>query len=231
MGHSKLNSSFGRISRKAALASTPAASRRISQDTLRRWEKTAREASVVCNQAASFNRCLFKVQSDMQTQIKTICGKSKGKGSNKATKATEELQFLMDFNASITQAAVKEHLTDFVFITMGYLTLAHRDAYLNHLKNGIKPYTLAALRIGPLHIATLFPGAVIKRAEEKIAYFDSKSQSTSAASRSKGRFHPYERSERKSEGQSEAKQERPAWKNINRRQFRRGKGNNSNFSS
>ena len=56
-GHCKLNSSFGRISRKAALASTPPASRRISQDTLRRWERTAREASVVCNQSASFNRC------------------------------------------------------------------------------------------------------------------------------------------------------------------------------
>ena len=109
---------------------------------------------MVCNQAASFNRCLFKVQSDMQTQIKTICGESKGKGSNKATEATEELQFLMDFNASITQAAAKvmEHLTDFVFITMGNLTLACRDVYLNHLKNGIKPDALAALRTGPLHI-------------------------------------------------------------------------------
>ena len=78
-GHSKLNSSFGRISRKAALVSTPPPSRRISKDTLRRWEKTTREASVVCNQAASFNRCLFKVQRDMQTQIKTLRGKAKRK--------------------------------------------------------------------------------------------------------------------------------------------------------
>ena len=140
--------------------STLPASGRISQDSLRRWEKTAREASVVCNQAATFNRCLFKVQRDMQTQIKTIHGESKGKGSTKASEATEELQFLMDFNVSITQAAV--------FITMGNLTLAHRDAYLSHLKNGIKPDTLAALRTGPLHIATLFPEAVIKRAEEEI---------------------------------------------------------------
>ena len=188
---------------------------------------------MVCNQAASFNRCLFKVQSDMQTQIKTIRGESKGKGSTKASEATEELQFLMDFNASITQAAAKamEHLTDSVFITMGNLTLDHCDAYLNHLKNGIKPDTLAALRTGPLHIATLFLEAVIKLAEEEIAYYDSKGQSTSAASRSIGWFHPYERSERKSEGRSEAKQERPAWKNISRRQFRRDKGKNSNFSS
>ena len=210
-GPSKLNSSFGRISRKAALASTPPASHRIYQDTLRRWEKTAREASVVCNQAASFNRCLFKVQRDVQTQIKTIRGESKGKGS--------------------TKAKAMEHLTDFVFITMGNLTLARHDAYLNHLKNGIKPDTLAAFRTGPLHIAMLFPEVVIKWEEEEIAYYDSKGQSTSSALRLKGRYYPYERSEKRSEGRSEVKQERPAWKNINRRQFRRGKGKNSNFSS
>ena len=168
----------------------------------------------------------------MQTQINTICGESKGKGSTKASKATEELQFLMDFNASITQASVKtmEHLTDFMLITMGNLTLARRDAYLNHLKNGIKLDTVAALRTGPLHIATLVPETVIKWEEEEIAYYDSKGQSTSSSSRIKGRYHPYERSER-SEGRSEAKQERPAWKNISRRQFRGGKGKNSNFSS
>ena len=175
-GHCKLNSSFGRISRKAALASTPPASRRISQDTLRRWERTAREASVVCNQSASFNRCLFKVQKDMQAQLRTIRSDSKCKGSTKSAEATEELQFLMEFNSSITQAAAKamEHLTDFVFITMGNLTLARRDAYLNHVKNGIKLDTLAALRTAPLHISTLFPDAVIKRAEEEIAHYDNK---------------------------------------------------------
>ena len=114
-GHSKLNSSFGRIARKAALASTPPASRRISQDTLRRWERTAREASVVCNQTASFNCCLFKVQANMQSQIRTVRGEGKGKGSAKVSEATEELQFLMEFNSSITQAAAKamEHLTEF----------------------------------------------------------------------------------------------------------------------
>ena len=97
-GHCKLNSSFGRIYRKAALSSTPPASRRISQDTLRRWERTAREASVVCNQAASVNRC----QKDMQAQLRTIRSKNKGKRPSKSAEATEELQFLMEFNSSIT---------------------------------------------------------------------------------------------------------------------------------
>ena len=232
-GHSKLNSSFGRIARKAALASTPPASRRISQDSLRRWERTAREASVVCNQAASFNRCLFKVQADMQSQIKTIRSEGKGKGSSKVSEATDELQFLMDFNANISHATAKamEHLTEFVFFTMGNLTLARRDAYLNHLKNGIKPDTFAALRTGPLHIPTLFPESAIKRAEEEIAHFDSKNQPAASSSRAKARFHPYERQERKQEGRSEFKQERPAWKNISKRQFRKPKGRNSNFSS
>ena len=56
----------------------------------------------------------------------------------------------------------------------GNLTLARRDAYLIHLKNGVKPDTLAALRTAPLQIATLFPDSVIKKAEEEIAYYDSK---------------------------------------------------------
>ena len=165
----------------------------------------------MCHQAASFNRCLFKVQRDMQTQLKTVRIESKGKGPSKASEAAEELQFLMEFNSSISQAAAKvmEHLTDFVFITMRNLTLARRDAYLNHVKNGIKPDTLAALRIVPLHISTLFPDAVIKQAEEEITHYDNKGQSTSLSSHYKGRFHPYERSSKKAEGRLEAKQERP----------------------
>ena len=169
----------------------------------------------------------------MQTQLKTIRGKSKGRRSSKASKATDERQFLMEFNAGINQAAAKamEHLTHFVFITMGNFTLAHRDAYLNHMKNGIKPDMLAALRTAPLHISTLFPDAVIKRAEEEIAYYDNKGQSTSSSSRIRGWYHPYERSEKRSEGRSETKQERHVWKNIGRWQFRGGMGKDSNFSS
>ena len=232
-GPAKLNNSFERIARKAALAATPPASRRISQDTLRRWERTAREASVVCNQTASFNRCLVKVQGDMQAQLKVICSDNKGKVSKKLSDASEELQFLMEFNSSITQATAKamEHLTDFVFITMGNLALARRDSYLSHLKNGVKPDTFAALRTGPLHIATLFAETVVKKAEEEIALYDSKSHPTATTSHTRQRFHPYERPDKKQESRSEGKQHRPAWKNINRRPFKRGRGKASNFSS
>ena len=225
-GPSKLNSSFGRISRKTGMTSIPPASRRISQDTLRKWEKSAREAPVICNQAASFNRCLFKVQQEMQSQLKIIRGESKGKGSKKMSEASDELQFLMTFNSSITQAAAKamEHLTDFTFITMGNSTLARRGAYLSHLKNGIKQDTFAALRTAPLQIGTLFPDSIIKRAEEEISHYDSKAKAS--------RYHPYERTDaKKPESRSEGKQEMPAWKNIGRRQFKRGRGRYANFSS
>ena len=104
----------------------------------------------------------------MKDQLKILKAESKGKGSTKASTAAEELNYLMDFNSSITQAAAKsmEHLSEFVSIIMGNLTLICRDAYLSHLRTGIKPDTLTALRSAPLHISTLFPDSVIKRAEE-----------------------------------------------------------------
>ena len=115
----------------------------------------------------------------------------------------------MEFNSSITQATAKamEHLTDFVFITMGNLALARRDSYLSHLKNGVKPDTFAALRTGPLHIATLFSEAVVKKAEEEIALYNNESHPTATTSHARHRFHPYERSDKKQESRSEGKQE------------------------
>ena len=76
----------------------------------------------------------------------------------------------MNSNTSITQAAAKtmEHLTKFVFICTGNVTLAHRDAYVTHLKRGIKPDTRAALRTVPMHISTLFLGSIIKKARDTL---------------------------------------------------------------
>ena len=96
----------------------------------------------------------------MQTQLKVVKSElSKGKSSERVSHAADELQFLLNFNSSITQSMAKtlEHLTYFVFVTVANTTLARRDSYLSHLKMGIKPDTLAALRTGPLHIATSFP--------------------------------------------------------------------------
>ena len=228
---SKLNSCFSRISRQYGLTSTPPASRRISQESLRRWEKSAREASVICNQAASFNRCLFRVQKDMQNQLRNLRSDCKGKGSSKSSNTMDELKYLMDFNSSIMQAAAKtmEDLSEFVFISMGNLTLARRDAYLTHVKSGIKPDTIAALRTAPLHIPTLFPDSVIKRAEEEISHLESRGQSSS--SRSKARFHPYDRPDKKSDRRQDKKGDKPAWKSIGKGRYRKPRGKASNYSS
>ena len=132
---SKLNSCFSQITRQSGLTSTPPASCRLSQETLQKRKKSSRAATPICNQAASFNRCLFKVQQNMQKQMKTIRSEGKGKGSAKMFSALDELQFLMDFNASITQAAAKTmgHPSEFVFVSVGNLTLARGDSYLNHI--------------------------------------------------------------------------------------------------
>ena len=208
---SKVNSTYSRIAKAAGISSTPPASRQISQDNLRRWEKLAREASTISNQAAGFNRCLYRVQDNMKSQLKSIKTEmAKGKSSSRASGAADELQFLMNFNASIIQVMAKtlEHLSDFVFVTVANTTLARRDSYLLHLKAGIKPDTLASLRTAPLHIPTLFPDEALWQAEQDIATFESKGQPHSGK---KGHFHPYGRPEKRGDNR---KQERPAWKKV-----------------
>ena len=187
---SKLSSSYGRITRAAGITASPHPSIQITHDNLRRWEKSAGEASTYRNQAAGFSRCLLKVQENMHSQLKVIrTHLNKGKCSPKVSTAVDELQYLADFNSSISRAMAKtmEHLSDFVFLTVANSTLARRDAYLSHLKSGIKPDTLAALRTAPLQMTTLFPDEVLKQAEQDIATFESKNQPLSSK---KGRFPP-----------------------------------------
>ena len=220
-GSSRLNSTYLRIARQAGIASNPPLSRPISQENLRKWERSARESSVICNQAAGFKCCLLKVQQNMQTQLKAIRTESKGKSSNKIATATDELQFLLDFNSGVCQAMAKamEHLTDFVFVNIANTTLLRRDSYLSYLKAGVKADTLNALRAAPLDLDTLFPDKMVKQAEEDIAAFD---RNRSGSVYKKGRYHPYKKQDKKSDSK---KQDRPVWKNISSHgQHRRGKG-------
>ena len=107
-GSFRINSTYLRIARQAGIASNPPLSRPISQETLRNGKDQPG------------NRCLLKVQQNMQTQLRTIRAESKGKTASKVSAATDELQFLLDFNSSVCQAMAKamEHLTDFVFIAL-----------------------------------------------------------------------------------------------------------------
>ena len=97
------------------------------------------------------------------------------KSAFKVATVTDELQYLMDFNVSISQAMAKtiEHLTDFVFVSMT-TRLTRKDAYLSHLKSLIKPDILATLRTAPLQLTTLLPYNVIKQAEEDVSSYESK---------------------------------------------------------
>ena len=89
---------------------------------------------------------------------------------------------------------------------------------MTHVKTGIKPDTLATLRTARLQIGTLFPDSVIKCAEEDIAHYESEGQST--LSRSKGPYHLYEHSDRK----SDERPDKPAWRSIGSKgQTRKGK--------
>ena len=190
----KLNSSFSRVSRPSGLTSPAPPSRTISQDTLRRWEKSAREATYICNQAAGLSRCVSKVQQSMASQLKILQSEhSKGKSADKVGGATEELQYLMTFNSSITQCMTKtmEHLSDFAFVCMYNFTLARRDSYLAHMKTGLKPDTLAALRQAPMESATLFPDTILKKAEDDISKFEERGHSHAGSSnRKESRYHP-----------------------------------------
>ena len=127
----KLNSMFSRVARRS-LPSAPA-SRTFSQDTLRRWEKAFREQSVMCNHAAGLSRCLTKVQDSMVTQLKSLrSDSSKGKSAERTQQAVDELEYLVTFNRSISQAMQRtmQDLSEGVFISMANLTLARRDRYL-----------------------------------------------------------------------------------------------------
>ena len=113
------------------------ASRTISQDTSRRWERAFREQSVMCNQAAGLSRCLTKVQDSMVTHFKTLCvDKTKGKAAERMQQAVEELEYLVTFNRSISQAMQRtmQDLSEGVFISMANLTLARRDSYLEFIR-------------------------------------------------------------------------------------------------
>ena len=52
----KLNSQFPWITRASAYPSTGLPSRPIAQESLRRWERAAREDSYIINHAAGFSR-------------------------------------------------------------------------------------------------------------------------------------------------------------------------------
>ena len=227
----KLNSMFSRVARRS-LPSAPA-SRTFSQDTLRRWEKAFREQSVMCNHAAGLSRCLTKVQDSMTTQLKHLRpDSSKGKSAERMQQTVDELDYLVTFNRSISQAMQRtmQDLSEGVFISMANLTLARRDSYLEYIRGGVKPDTLTALRTSPVHLLSLFPDSLLVKAEDEISRSEER-RSAGTTQRKPGRFHPYVPSNGRSSHQPDRKPTQPAWKQIRDRQTgQKGGGKASNFT-
>ena len=163
----KLNHSFSRVARRNLPSAPP--SRAFSQDLLRRWERAAREQTIMCNQAAGLSRCLTRVQDSMNSQLKSMRLDSKGKSSEKIKKAVSELEYLTTFNRSVSQAMARtmQDLSEAVFINMANFTLARRDSYLDYLHAGVKQDTLHALRTSPVHLNALFPDQLLSKLRKK----------------------------------------------------------------
>ena len=90
------------------LAPGSPAARPIAQETLRIWERSSRNSSFICNQAASFSHCLTKVDDSMVTQHRIIQGDIvKGKSATKTQEAVEKLAYLMTFNQCHTGQLIK----------------------------------------------------------------------------------------------------------------------------
>ena len=150
----KLNSTFSGVAR-CSLPSAPA-SRTFSQDTLRWWERAFREQSVMCNQAACLSRCLTKVQDSMVTQLKSLgVDKTKGKTAERTQQAVDELEYLVTFKQSISQAMQRtmQDLSEGVFISMANLTQLFRvytwwskARYFNCLTYSTSPSSLSVSR-------------------------------------------------------------------------------------
>ena len=134
----KLNSTFSRVARQNLPTAPP--SRALNQDILRRWERVAREQSIMCNQAAGLSRCLTRVQDSMSTHLSSLhVDKGKGKSSERMQQAVDELEYLVTFNRSISQAMARtmQDLSLGVLISVANFTLAHRDSYLVYLHAGV----------------------------------------------------------------------------------------------
>ena len=146
------------------------------------------------------------------SSAETVHLDKKGKSSERTKQAVDELDYLVTFNRSISQAmaGTMQDLSGGVFINTANFTLARRDSYLEYLHAGVKQNTLNALRTSPVHLNSLFSGHLITKAEEEICRSEER-RSVGQSHRRQGRFHPYASSD-KSASHPDLKSSVPAWK-------------------
>ena len=168
----------------------------------------------------------------MVTHLKTLrVDRTKGKAAERTQQAVEELEYLVTFIRSISQAMQRtmQDLSEGVFISMANLTLARRDSYLEFIRGGVKPDTLTALRTAPVHLHSLFPDSLLVKAEDEISHSEERC-SFGSSHRKPRRFHPDASSSGRSTQQLDRKPTTPAWKQIRDRQLGQKGGKTLNFT-
>ena len=210
----KVNSHFPRLTRASAYLSTGPPSRPISQESLQRCERAAREDSYIINHAAGFSRCSTELQGKMSQNVAVLSARlSKGKAQKETSDALNDLRDLLAFHqrVSIALGTSLQHLADSLFVHMSNMILLRRDSYLDFVKPGVKQDTMNSLRNAPLFGYALFPDAAIMTAEQDIQ----KAESSSVAQgpgpgalqhtswRGSHRYKPYDRWDRRPSASSE----------------------------
>ena len=241
-----MNSQFPRITRASAYPLTGPPSRPIAQESLRRWERAAREDSYIIKHAAGFSRCSTELQDKMSQNIALLCSRlSKGKAPKDVTNALNDLRDIMAFHQRLSMAmgTSLQHLADSLFVHMSNMILLRRDSYLDFVKLGFKQDTMNLLRNAPMFGYGLFPDAAIMTAEQDIQKHETSSvaqgpgpgASQHTSWRESHRYRPYDRKDRKpaaSSEQTSQKQHQP-WRQFSRSRSRRrgrGRGSNPRFS-
>ena len=115
----KANSQFPRITKAAAYLATGPPSRSITQESLCRWERTAREDSYIIKHAAGFNRCSTELQDRMSQNISLLSARlSKGKATKEVTNALNDLRDLMAFHqrVSVAMGTSLQHIADSLLV-------------------------------------------------------------------------------------------------------------------
>ena len=169
--NAKVNSQFPRITKASAYPPTGPCSRPISQEYLRRWEKCARENSDIINHAAGFNKCSSELQERITNNINMLYSRiNKGKAPKEVSTALSDLKNFMAFHQSVSVAmgTALQHLADSSFVHLATLILLRREAYLDHVKAGVKQDTWFHLCNAPLFGYGLFPDDVLCMAEQDI---------------------------------------------------------------
>ena len=238
----RLNAQYSRVAKVSSYPQSGPPSRPIPQDTLRRWEKCAREGTYITNHAAAFNRCTSEIQDKMNAHIGLLNDVIvKGKAPKEVVEAIRDLKDLSSFHASVSVAlgTSLQHLADSLFIQLANFILLRRDSYLDFAKPGLKPDTWNRLRNAPLFSSSLFPDDILATAEQDIAKFESTSGAHgpgpgtgqhSGRKHQSYRYKPYDKKDNRHSGHSSS-QSSQAWRQFSHRGRGRGRGRGGNNTS